>query len=183
MAAVGSAAVPFYCYMPDREPVFLVNPYSEPVFVKIQGRASFLNAPPLREFFQQMVEQGKRGFVVDFEACTGMDSTFMGILAGAGISLMKTRPPGQMVLTRLGPRNLDLVRNLGLDRLMTVDSGETSASPERATEALKGEGMPATESAKARLLLEAHENLVKVDAANEAKFQDVIAFLRNQAES
>lgn len=170
-------------YMPDREAAFLVNPYSEPVFVKIQGRASFLNAPPLGEFFQQMIGQGKREFVIDFEACSGMDSTFMGILAGAGISLMKSQPRGRMVLTRLSPRNLDLVNNLGLDRLMTIDDGKHSAAPGEASEALETRDLPESEAEKARIVLDAHENLIKVDAANEAKFQDVIAFLRNQAES
>jgi DNA recombination-dependent growth factor C len=32
----------------------------------------------------------------------------------------------------------------------------------------------------ARLVLEAHENLVATDADNATKFQDVLAFLRNQ---
>ena len=29
-----------------------------------------------------------------------------------------------MILVRLGPRNLELVRNLGLHRLLTVDAGD-----------------------------------------------------------
>jgi hypothetical protein len=31
-------------------------------------------------------------------------------------------------------------------------------------------------------VLEAHENLVSVDEANRAKFQDVLAFLKNRVE-
>ena len=34
----------------------------------------------------------------------------------------------------------------------------------------------------ARLVLEAHENLVATDPANQGKFQDVLAFLRNRVE-
>jgi hypothetical protein len=34
----------------------------------------------------------------------------------------------------------------------------------------------------ARLVLEAHENLVAADPANQGKFQDVMAFLRNRVE-
>ena len=40
-----------------------------------------------------------------------------------------------------------------------------------------------SEIESARLVLEAHENLVAADAANAAKFQDVLAFLRNRVES
>jgi hypothetical protein len=34
----------------------------------------------------------------------------------------------------------------------------------------------------ARLVLEAHENLVAADEANRSKFQDVLAYLRNRVE-
>ena len=39
-----------------------------------------------------------------------------------------------------------------------------------------------TEIESARLVLEAHESLISMDAANAAKFQDVLAFLRNRVE-
>jgi hypothetical protein len=34
----------------------------------------------------------------------------------------------------------------------------------------------------ARMVLEAHENLVNADESNRSKFQDVLAFLRNRVE-
>ncbi len=169
--------------MPDGEATFLVNPHSDPVLVKIQGRASFLNATPVSDFFRHMMDQGKRRFIVVFEDCTGMDSTFMGILAGAGINLMKSEPRGSMVLARLGPRNLELVRNLGLDRLMTIDEGSAMESvPKESTDTLTHTSRKPSSAERAQLVLEAHENLVKADPSNEAKFQDVISFLRNQTE-
>ena len=39
-----------------------------------------------------------------------------------------------------------------------------------------------TELESARLVLEAHENLVAVEDSNRAKFQDVLAFLKNRIE-
>jgi len=41
-----------------------------------------------------------------------------------------------------------------------------------------GERMSQIENA--RLVLQAHENLVEVDASNKTKFQDVISFLKSQ---
>ena len=38
------------------------------------------------------------------------------------------------------------------------------------------------EVSAAKNVLNAHENLVKADTENAAKFQDVIAFLKNQVE-
>lgn len=169
--------------MPTEEPNFLVNPYNEPVVVRIIGKATFQNCSPLRDFFNQMAERDKRSFVIDFQKCKGMDSTFLGILAGVGIQMMKLSPPGTVVLSRLGPRNLELVHNLGLHRIMTVDSGD-SVSDANLDDA---ESFPATEGQlseieNARMVLQAHENLVEIDDSNKTKFQDVISFLKNQVE-
>jgi anti-sigma B factor antagonist len=167
--------------MPQEEPQFLVNPYDDPVVVKITGKASFLNSAPVKDLFERLVEQGRRRFVIDFQQCSGMDSTFLGIMAGLGIRLLKTEPKGNVVLCRLGARNRELVRNLGLHRLLILDEGKT------ASELPAGEGMQAVEAGErmsqienARLVLQAHENLVEVDASNKTKFQDVISFLKSQ---
>jgi anti-sigma B factor antagonist len=87
--------------MPSEEPHFLVNPYDDPVVVKINGKASFLNSNPMKELFDQLTEQGKARFIIDFQKCSGMDSTFLGILAGLGIKMMKLNPKGSVVLCRL----------------------------------------------------------------------------------
>jgi len=39
-----------------------------------------------------------------------------------------------------------------------------------------------SEAENARLVLEAHENLVAADETNRTRFQDVLAFLRNRAD-
>ena len=169
--------------MPEAaKPVFLVNAYSDPVLVRIEGRASFTNSGCLKDFFTEMTKAGKSRFVLDFQACTSMDSTFLGVLAGAALQVRKLTPAGSLTLVRLGERNLELVRNLGLHRLATVDSGPANlafdgSQSQALTEAKKNE----IESAK--LVLEAHENLVTADSANAAKFQDVLAFLRNRLET
>jgi len=168
--------------MPDStKPVFLVDAYADPVVVRIEGRASFMNSGGLKDFFAELVKQGKRRFVVDFRLCASMDSTFLGVLAGAALELRRQSPPGSLTLTRVGERNLELIRNLGLHRLATVDTGTHSMNP-------MGNITPLTEQTRseiesARLVLEAHENLVTTDEANAAKFQDVMAFLRNRLET
>lgn len=168
--------------MSQDDPHFLVNPYDDPVVVKINGKASFLNSAPMKDLFERLVEQGKRRFVVDFQNCSGMDSTFLGILAGLGIRLMKLEPKGSVVLCRLGERNRELVRNLGLHRLLILDEGDAAASVvDDKLEAVEKEAR-LSEVENARMVLQAHENLVEIDASNKTKFQDVIAFLKNQVE-
>jgi anti-sigma B factor antagonist len=165
--------------MPEpAKPVFLVDAYTDPVVVRIEGRASFMNSGGLKDFFTEMIRQGKTRFVVDFKQCASMDSTFLGVLAGTAIELRRITPPGSLTFVRVGERNLELIRNLGLHRLATVDTGghapEAGSGAQPLTEEVRGE----IESA--RLVLEAHENLIATDPDNAAKFQDVLAFLRNQ---
>ena len=163
------------------KPVYLVDAYADPVVVRLEGRACYANSVSLQDFLTRMIGQGKARFVMDFQNCTSMDSTFLGVLAGAALELRKRKPPGSLVLCRVAHRNLELLRNLGLHRLLTVDAGDFPMDFGPGTTALN----PApdhSELENARLVLEAHENLVATDPANQGKFQDVLAFLRNRVE-
>jgi anti-anti-sigma factor len=162
------------------KPTFLVDAASDPVAIRIEGRASFQNSPCLNEFFNALVAQGRTRFVMDFQNSTSMDSTFLGVLAGAALQMRKLPSPGSLVLCRLGERNLELVRNLGLHRLLTVDM-ETSGVRSTSFAALPTIPVQG-ELENARMVLAAHENLVVVDEANRAKFQDVLSFLKSRVQ-
>ena len=162
------------------KPTFLVDAYSDPVVVRIDGRACFQNSACLKDFVAELLRQGKSRFVLDFLHCTSMDSTFLGVLAGAALELKKTAPDGSFVLARVGPRNLELIRNLGLHRLLTVDAGDFPMSFDQCNQALHCPDR--TELESARMVLEAHESLVAADETNRGKFQDVLAFLKNRVE-
>lgn len=164
------------------KPVFLVDAFASPVAIKIDGRASFMNCACLRDFFTEMIRQGKTKFVVDFRQCASMDSTFLGVLAGAALELRKLDPPGSLIVARVGPRNLELLRNLGLHRLLVVDTGETLGVDAGAGAQALVCCAPRTEVENARMVLEAHENLVSADAGNQSKFQDVLSFLKSRVE-
>lgn len=162
-------------------PVFLVDSTSDPVVVKVRGRASFMNSQPIREFLQHAIRGGQRRFAIDFSECTGMDSTFLGVLAGTALELRKSVPKGSLVFCKLGTRNLELVRNLGLHRLATVDTGdECLGEMSGAGRALEQSQLDEIENA--RLCLDAHESLIEADADNLGKFQDVISLLKGRLE-
>jgi anti-sigma B factor antagonist len=165
--------------MPEAaKPVYLVDAASDPVVVQVVGRASFQNSACLRDFFNAMLAHGKRRFVLDLAACTGMDSTFLGVLAGAVLELRRFATPGSFVVRGAGQRNLELLQNLGLHRLLTVESGDgPSGDCAPLTSA-----PPHDELTNARLALEAHQHLVTCDAANRARFEDVLTFLKKRVE-
>jgi anti-anti-sigma factor len=160
--------------------VYLVDACSDPVVVRIEGRACFQNSSSLRDFVGEMLRQGKQRFVIDFQHCASMDSTFLGVLAGVALELRKTTPPGSIVLARVGARNLELIRNLGLHRLLTVDAGEAAMNFGTCSKALAV--LDSGELDRARHVLESHEHLIAADEGNRVKFQDVLAFLKNRVE-
>jgi anti-anti-sigma regulatory factor len=162
------------------KPVYLVDAYSDPVVVRIEGRASFLNSACLRDFMLQMLKAGKTRFVIDFLRCTSMDSTFLGVLAGFALELRKLPQKGSLVLTRMGQRNLELVHNLGLHKLLTVDSAQAGVNLDACDTPLTHSERGELENA--RLVLEAHESLVTAEESNRGKFQDVLVFMKNRVE-
>ena len=158
------------------QPVYQVDVFADPVPVKLSGRCNYLNCNPFRQFLERMLEEKKKDFVFDFENCIGMDSTFLGILASVAMRLRRLDPPGTLVLTHLNERNLELVRNLGLHRLLIVDAaGEASAVQTLAP-------IASGKVDSAEVVLRAHESLVEAEQGNASKFQDCIEFLRNQLE-
>lgn len=164
-----------------QQPIFLVSAYTDPVIVQINGKANYLNCNAFREFIEKMVEEGNSNIVLDLKHCAGMDSTFLGILTGTALELRKQKPVGILIICNLGERNEELVFNLGLQNLLTIDKDLENAVDE--VHETKFSALKNVQVSDAREVLKAHENLVRADKKNAAKFQDVIAFLQNQAEA
>jgi anti-anti-sigma regulatory factor len=146
-------------------------------FIKVVGRGSFQNSGCLKAFYQQLLKEGVHKFVVDLELCTYLDSTFLGILLGLGLKL-KESGKGLLHILNASPRNLELLKNLGLDRLISIDAAPASLNGigEKSLEEMACP-VPTREEA-APTILEAHEALMDFDPRNVPKFKDVVEFLR-----
>jgi anti-sigma B factor antagonist len=169
-------------------------------YVKVVGRGSFQNSGCVKAFYLQLLKDGIHSFVVDLGACTYLDSTFLGILLGLGLKLREAGD-GLLHILNASPRNLELLRNLGLDRLINIE-GTTSANSDAMAVAGRGglgngSGSGAvsmngvkeeqftevpcpvpTKAEAAPTILEAHEALMAFDPRNVPKFKDVVEFLR-----
>src|SRR5271156_4504003 len=91
-------------------------------FVKVVGRGSFQNSGCLKAFYLQLLKEGVTRFVIDLSACTYLDSTFLGILLGLGLKLRESGK-GLLNILNASSRNLEILRNLGLDRLIQLSGG------------------------------------------------------------
>ena len=154
--------------------------------VRVAGRGTFQNGQPLRRYAVEMIDQGARQFVVDLGPCEGMDSTFLGVLAGIGLQLREPLTHGQLRLANVSPRNLELLQTLGLDRLFEIAPATVAAAAgiplhQLADPAAAPARTPAKKNDVADLMLEAHNNLIRADDRNQEKFKDLTTVLRARA--
>ncbi len=142
--------------------------------VKVVGKGSFQNAHQLKSFYLNVIPNGTDSFDVDLKECTYLDSTFLGTLAMLGSSVRKKG--GQLIVLNANARNLELMQNLGLDRLFTIEV----QTIEIAIDCLKVQNEPALNKTETgQQMLEAHEMLIEVDSKNLSKFKDVVAYLKD----
>lgn len=157
--------------------------YHRVAYVRLRDRGSFKISKSLKEFGIAAIEQGAEKLVVDMTDCVGMDSTFMGVLAGLAFRLKK-KSAGTVSMVNLSARTRGLLATLGLDQL--VETHMQGATPpefvamlEQRSENITHLAHPdASRRETAEMMLEAHENLVQASAENLPRFRDVLTFLR-----
>lgn len=142
------------------------------VWVKVEGRGTFLNSGDFKQFTREMVNRGYRNFIIDLENCAMMDSTFMGTMAGVALRL-KELGQGHLHVIHCGERSRELLTGLGLDQLFEIHS-EGAVAPQCAAIA----AMPESKRETTRDMLAAHEALCQAAPQNFSKFKDVLEFLK-----
>lgn len=146
------------------------------VWVKVEGKGSFLNSGNLKEFTREMVNRGYREFVIDLENCAMMDSTFMGTMAGVALRL-KELGHGHLHVVHCGERSKNLLTGLGLDQIFDIHSNG-SAAPQ--CEKLEREGANGSADKKQvnADMLDAHQALCDAVPQNLSRFKDVLDYLK-----
>lgn len=149
---------------------YLVHTQDKEAQLVIRGRASYLNCMGVSEFFDTIIRAKYKKATIDLGECTGLDSTFLGIIAKLAIKLRAINGSFScVVLQNLGDRNLEVVQNLGIDKITKLETKAT----------LKAENcdflgnIPSSKPA----MLEAHKSLIEADGDNAKKFEDVISYL------
>lgn len=141
---------------------------------RVIGRGSFKVSRSLKEFAAKVMDAGNPVFLLDLQYCIGMDSTFMGVLAG--ISQRQFKEHGRkIILCGVSPKLINLMKTLGLNHLVEIQE-ELPDDPENEFSHLDSSHETPIDSA--HTMLEAHEKLIEIDEANRLRFQDVLDYLR-----
>jgi len=148
------------------------------VWVKVEGKGSFLNSGNLKEFTREMLDRGYREFVVDLADCTMMDSTFMGTMATVALRLRELGQ-GHLQVVHCSNRCQELLAGLRLDQIFDVRAN--GASPPECGAFERPPWIQSTANQKREqieTMVEAHEALSEAAPENVLRFKDVIDFLR-----
>lgn len=146
------------------------------IFVRVTGRGSFKVSATLKQFIADVASKQPVSLVVlDLAECIGMDSTFMGVLAGLSGRL---RQSGQTLeLINLSEKNAALLATLGVDQVIAHYShSHGHEMPNQAATPLSTAS--ATKKDLAETALAAHETLVELSEENRPRFKRVIEYLR-----
>jgi anti-anti-sigma regulatory factor len=154
----------------------LVGTIDRGVCIRVEGRATYLHGPPLRDFAKEMIRRGHRQFELDLGRCSYTDSTFLGVLVGVSVALSACGAP-ELSVVRITPRHLETFRTLGIDRFFQMDSPGAVAT-EAAIAAMRPLVESRSQDEVARAILEAHQMLIEADERNEPRFKDVLQYLR-----
>ncbi len=146
------------------------------VFIRVTGRGSFKVSTTLKQFIARIISQQPVSIVVlDLAECIGMDSTFMGVLAGLSGRLKQS---GQTLeLINLSDKNIKLLATLGVDQVISHYSHSHGHDmPDQTAQSLSIDGI--TKKELAETALQAHQNLVELSEENRPRFKRVIEYLQ-----
>ena len=155
----------------------LVATNEEYAQVRVIGRGSFSCSQNLRDFYIKIIEYKITKILIDLSECVFMDSTFMGVLAMIGLRGRSKNISVEIV--NIDDAKKKLLKGLGLEKLFLFS--HTNTDEEVDWESLcnaKSDLQKTNQFEQAKVMLEAHEALIKIDRKNKPKFQNVIEYLK-----
>ena len=136
-------------------------------YVRVHGLGSVRVAEPLNDFLRKRLTDGYARFVVDLDPCDGMDSTFMGVLAGSALALARTEGGGVSVVN-FNERCYRQMEELGLTKVLDVRT-DPLRCPQIPVKVIAREDAPPAPF-PLPTVKDSHENLVKANPKNAEKF-------------
>ncbi len=147
------------------------------VFIRSVGLANMKNAPMLDSFLRAVLEQGVLLVCVDLSCCSGMDSTFMGLLVGFSQEMAQVK--GQLVVVNPTEQNLRLLNMLGVSEVLPVVA---RSSPTELQFVVIPASPMVSPLQRLEIIKRAHQHLVELNQTNVAKFSAFLEMLEEDLE-
>lgn len=164
----------------------LVTVDGDTAFIKVEGRGTYNVAPELKKFCFDQISRGVCNVILDMHDCETMDSTFMGVMAGIAMRLRDLSEHTFMVIN-LTTKTKELLEVLGLTNLIDcyLEKEVVNEVSKKLSNQENFEGGEELNTAKdkavtARVMLKAHQDLIKANNSNKLKFENVINYLSKE---
>lgn len=131
----------------------------------------------MKNWAENQIQSGTNTVVIDLETCTGMDSTFMGTMAGIAMKLAK-KGKGVLQVAGANDKNRRSLEDLGLSMLLEINPKDANwrDSKDNVRASLTSQS-EVTELDKTQHVFEAHRLLCEADESNDEKFATVLDVL------
>jgi len=152
-------------------------------WIRCAGKGNFMSSPAVKQCAERSLQDGERCVVIDLHLCTGMDSTFMGMLAGLAIRLSKQSDGGRLEIAGAAEKNVASLEDLGLNALMEINPTEApwaTALEEIRTQLQPWTGAVLNMRERSQEVLEAHKILSATNQDNAEKFDNVVQLLEKE---
>lgn len=172
---------------PENNDILTAAFIEETAVIRVNGKGSFKICPTMKQFIHQTIDnKATNQTLIDMQNCTGMDSTFMGVIAGLSC-FIKEKTNHTFKLVNLSNKNKKLLTTLGVDQVVEYS---TSTSPEEKkfihllpTEIQSLKPDLSNKLDAAQTTLEAHATLVTINPENLDRFKSVIELLQNDVQN
>ncbi|MCH2176594.1 MAG: STAS domain-containing protein [Lentisphaeria bacterium] len=143
-------------------------------YVRIEGRAVFNTSTSFDRCVTTLLENGTEYLSLEMEQCSAMDSSFMGTLTKFALQFMGKDK--KITILNLSKQGHKLLSEIGVHQLFEFVESE----PPIVAWALvfPTENTKADVQTDGQVMLKAHEVLMEVDKDNIARFEHVVASLR-----
>ena len=146
-------------------------------WIRCEGKGSFANSPQMKQWAERQIQAGDTCVVVDLELCTGMDSTFMGTMAGIAMKLAKVEN-ATLQVTGATEKSRRSLEDLGLSMLIEIEPEDAVWKDSIDTIRTKlSECNSAGSVDKTQHVFDAHKLLCDADDSNDEKFSTVLDVL------
>ena len=140
------------------------------MYARITGLANMGNCMTFQDFSTVLLDAGYERIIVDLSQCTGMDSTFLGVLAGMATHIEDRKAP-LVVIVNASPSNVETLDDVGLTNFVEIHP-EPVAVPDIETYRIDDDQIPDMD--RVEFIKESHEKLISIDERNRQKFGALI---------
>lgn len=146
------------------------------IYVKVTGLASMNNSMSLLELCLALLDSGYTEVVFDLVKCEGMDSTFLGVIAGIATHGPERKGP-VVTIVNCNTECMNSLEIVGLTKFVQLKA-DPIETPEMEMFRLDEEEIPDVD--RVRFIKEAHEQLVVIDQRNRDLFGPLLRMLSDE---